>query len=209
MIQQACERLVKRLKPRARGLAISPPQKPTATEEAKEVISGWLGQAQSTTELMLEAWEARWKRGFHPDPLKTTQPADTTPIFSNKALKKHENLTKAESSLLIQARTGAIGLNDFLFRARVPEISTPYCECGQGKETVEHLVVWCPHPPKPRGPWAQKIRTRNDLYKALLGGAHTQAILAWLTGLGKLTEYRLSVKIAEDLEKEAEAEAGQ
>jgi hypothetical protein len=139
--------------------------------------------------------------------LKTIQPADIIPTFNHKALKKHENLTKAESSLLIQARTGAIGLNDFLFRARVPEISTPHCECGQGKETVEHLVVWCPQPPKPRGPWAQKIRTRHDLYKALLGDAHTRVILTWLTSLGKLTEYRLAVTIAEDLEKEAEAKA--
>ena len=134
MIQQACNKLVKQLKPRARGPVSrplhQPSQKLTAIEEAREVISGWLGQAQSTTDLMLEAWEARWKRGFHPDPLKTTQPADTAPTFSDKALKRHENLTKAESSLLIQARTGAIGLNDFLFRARVPEISTPYYKCS-------------------------------------------------------------------------------
>ncbi|KAK4101553.1 hypothetical protein N658DRAFT_531573, partial [Parathielavia hyrcaniae] len=48
------------------------------------------------------------------------------------------------------ARTGAIGLKDFLFRAKVPRISTPYCECGRGRETVEHLAVWCRQPPKPR-----------------------------------------------------------
>ncbi len=62
-------------------------------------------------------------------------------LFTNRALQKHQGLTKAQSSLLTQARIGAIGLRDFLFRAKVPGVYTPYCDCGQGREIVEHLVV--------------------------------------------------------------------
>jgi hypothetical protein len=61
-------------------------------------------------------------------------------LFTNRSLKKHEGLTKAQSSLLTQVRTGDIGLRDYLFRCKVPEVPTPYCSCGEGRETVEHLV---------------------------------------------------------------------
>ncbi|KAK4126251.1 hypothetical protein N657DRAFT_300118 [Parathielavia appendiculata] len=60
-----------------------------------------------------------------------------------RALERHEGLTKTESSLLTQAQTSAIGLKDFIFWARVSRIPTFYCECGQGRKTVEHLAVWC------------------------------------------------------------------
>ncbi len=51
-------------------------------------------------------------------------------LFTNRALQKHQGLTKAQSSLLTQARTGAIGLRDFLFRANVLGVYTLYCDCG-------------------------------------------------------------------------------
>ena len=49
---------------------------------------------------------------------------------------------------MIQARTRDIGLREYLFRRKVPEVSTLYyglCE-EEGKETVEHLAIWCPEP---------------------------------------------------------------
>jgi hypothetical protein len=46
--------------------------------------------------------------------LPTVQPADHRPKLDRKALERHEGLTKAESSLLTQARTGAIRLKDFV-----------------------------------------------------------------------------------------------
>ena len=88
-------------------------------------------------------------------------------LFTNRALQKHQGLTKAQSSLLTQARTGAIGLRDFLFRAKVPGVYTPYCDCGQGRETVEHLVVWCSDPPEQRTWDRNEIRSRADLQTVL------------------------------------------
>ena len=155
------------------------------------------------------AWKDRWSQEAthrrqryraQNRALPTVQPAEYRPKIDYRALDRHEGLTKAESSLLTQARTGVIGLRDFLFRARVPEVPTPYCECGQGRETVEHLVVWCPQPPKPREWPASEIRSQRDLYRALDGGGDKERWLAgkvirWLLGSGRLPEYRLAQRL--------------
>ena len=105
-----------------------------------------------------------------------------TLLFTNRALKRHEGLTKAQSSLLFQARTGDIGLRDYLFRVKVPEVNTPYCKCGERRETVEHLVVWCPDPPLQR-PWEREIRSYRDLQTILRGvGAQSARLVRRILG---------------------------
>src|SRR5436190_9856167 len=42
---------------------------------------------------------------------------------------------------LVQLRTGHCGLNHYLLRFKIK--TSPYCECGYGKETVEHYPVEC------------------------------------------------------------------
>ena len=42
---------------------------------------------------------------------------------------------------IIQLRTGHCGLNHYLHR--FGKRNSPYCECGMGKETVEHYLLDC------------------------------------------------------------------
>ena len=182
---------------------------PLALERATEAIAAWKAQGRDSTTALVKAWEVRWvqettrrqdRYRARRRALPTTQPADYRPKFDQRALERHEGLTKAESSLLTQARTGAIGLRDFLFRVRVPGIPTPLCECGQGRETVEHLVVWCPRPPKPRNWPATEIRSKKDLFRVLDGWGNKERWLArrvirWLLDSGRLLEYRLAVRL--------------
>ena len=65
---------------------------------------------------------------------------------------------------------------------------------------MEHLVVWCPQPPKPRTWLATEIRSQRDLYRALDGWGNKERWLArkvirWLLCSGRLLEYRLAVRL--------------
>ena len=162
------------------------------------------------------AWQARWQqqredrtqaqgqtRGRARTQKRIADEDPPTLLFTNKALQRHQGLTKAQSSLLTQARTGDIGLRDYLFRFKVPGVSTPYCSCGQGRETVEHLVVWCSNPPQQR-PWKNnEIRSHQDLQTVLRGvGARSarlaKKVLGWLMDSGRLLEYSLARRLELD-----------
>ena len=53
-------------------------------------------------------------------------------------------LSKAQSSILTQMRTGKIGLATFLCRRQVPGFPTPAFCCGAQWETAKHVVLECP-----------------------------------------------------------------
>ena len=58
-------------------------------------------------------------------------------------VKLHLGLTKELSSLVIQMRTGKIGLREFLFQRKVPGITDGRCTCRQGTQTVKHVLLEC------------------------------------------------------------------
>ncbi len=156
------------------------------------------------------AWEERWtQRQREREEGQPKRLADYDPpalLFTDEVLKRHEGLTKAQSSLLTQARTGAIGLRDFLYRFKVPGVPTPLCECGEERETVTHLVVRCTNPPLGRTWERREIRSERDLQLVLRGvGARSRrllrGVLNWLMDSGRLLEYSLARRL--ELETEA------
>ena len=62
---------------------------------------------------------------------------------SKKVLQLHEGLTKRQSAILVQLRTEKIGLRDFLFRRKVPDVLDPMCTCQEGRQTVRHILLTC------------------------------------------------------------------
>ncbi|EAQ88588.1 predicted protein [Chaetomium globosum CBS 148.51] len=175
VVLTACRKIQQRLSSR-RGNRGRPrtlgPQGPTAVERAAGTVMRWTGGTVDTNRVVEEAWKARWLK--ERDGRAITRPADDfdhqqETLFRNETLRRHDGLSKAKSSLLIQIRTGAIGLRDFLFTRGVPEVLTPACECGEGRETAEHLVVWCLAPPLTRRWERTGIRTRRDFYSVLHG----------------------------------------
>ena len=211
IIAQACNKLARRFQvQRRRSRRVQYPQPPTDMEKSTIAVNTWATQGNTTDQALERSWEVRWNHVFRSLSRQTQgsippQPADEQPSFSDQILRLHEGLTKAQSSLLVQARTGVIGLRDFLFKVKARRIPTPYCGCGRGRETVEHLVIWCPNPPKLRTWNTAEIRSRRDLYKVLHGGTKgnklnlCRAVICWLLGSGRLPEYRLAAKLQLEL----------
>ena len=117
-----------------------------------------------------------------------------------QCLERHEGLRKHESSVLIQMRTGKIGLRAFLHQRRVPDVLTPNCGCGAAPETPEHLLLSCRETAGERRELPE-LRTRRD-YEAQIDNPATAGSLArWLLRLGRLHQFDL----AESLRRGEEA----
>ena len=229
IIQEACSKLARRgQRNRARARGRRPPAgppAPTATERATITVERWatgrVGLAleealglgdRGPEEALTEEWKRRWEaaaaaRERDRGPGAPQRLADRDPNFSDQVLQRYEGLNKAQSSLLVQARTGAIGLKDFLFTVGVPEVVTPHCTCGIGRETVEHLVVWCLNPPIQRY-WEPNILSSSRDLQWALQGFNPRArrlagrVLAWLMDSGRLLEYSLARRLAQEKDLE-------
>jgi hypothetical protein len=108
---------------------------------------------------------------------------------------------------LTQARTGAIGLKELLFKRRVLGVPTPLCRCGRAPETVAHLVLRCQNQELKDG--RPQLRDRHALMEALGNCSSAARIVTWLMSLGTLAEYRLALELErEEVEEDLEEGEG-
>ena len=155
-------------------------------------------------------WKARWWRAIDSAQQRgrpAQEPADFEPIFrSQKAFQKHQGLRKHKSSLLTQIRTGKVGLKAFLFQRKVPEIMTPHCHCGLGKETPAHLAISCPDLAEEQQSLQEALApapllTGRDFATATAGPNTAGIIVQWMLSLGRLPEYRRAVRYTAFIEE--------
>ena len=79
--------------------------------------------------------------------------------LSTKVLHLHDNLPMWISSFMVQMRTGKIGLKKFLYERNVPDIDDTKCACGEGEETVWHVLAeWSHSGELRRTTWADEVR---------------------------------------------------
>ena len=143
-------------------------------------------------------------------PSRDIKPADN-PDFGQSALTKHSNLQKHKSSLLIQMQTGKIGLRAFLHSRRVPGVTSPDCNCGAGRDIVLHLIIECRDTIVRRWDLMEALGTampidRSSLAEAIKSGTTGGELVRWLLKLGRLREFRLAIRLAQDDSPEEDAE---
>ena len=148
-------------------------------------------------------WQQRWTATNTQTGNNVAASVPLPKAFSGSHLQLHAGLTKAQSSALIQARTGKIGLRYFLFHRQVPTIATPICPCSRGAHTVDHLFTSCNDPRSNRlreFDLATPAAVREGLCSLKTG--QPQAMAAALLRSGWLTEFRVAeaLRIAEALE---------
>ena len=68
---------------------------------------------------------------------------------------------------IVQLRTGHCGLNRYLHR--FGHKNSPYCQCGYGKETVEHFLLECRNYNEQRKKLRKEVRVVNMRVARLLG----------------------------------------
>lgn len=167
--------------------------------DAKEMWrTKWLGECTNPSDALLRDWKARWAKdqnaGFRGRPKRATD----NPTFDPSTIALRTGMTKAESSVLMQARTEKIGLRAFLFTRKVPEITTPYCDCGGGRERLVHLALHCPRERDRFEELFPDIRNSEDLRDALSSPKEAKAIAQWILSTGRLGMYRLYSKVMEE-----------
>ena len=151
VIYQACASIRARLRRRRCRRRTRQASGPGARSKAlNEWSDQWMkggttgSQAPSETpgarRIILHHWKERWRESIKPNwdqrRIDSEEPAPGR-------LQLYKYLRKAESSLLVQARTGCIGLSQFLRQRRVPTVPAAECRCGEGEETPKHIAINC------------------------------------------------------------------
>jgi hypothetical protein len=106
--------------------------------------------------------------------------------------KMYRNMPKHEALVLMQARIKCMEMAEFLFRRHVPNVPSPFCNCGRASETPEHVLLYCPETEEDKQDTRKKIafiplRIRKNL--AQLSTKHPKLITEWLLRTGKFPLY--------------------
>lgn len=93
-----------------------------------------------TKQKTAKAWGDEWQSGLHG---REYYPYAPTP--HKRYLAAHGNLKKALSLVIIQMRTGKIGLNSYLHGIKAASVPTDRCRgCERRRETLYHVLLECP-----------------------------------------------------------------
>ncbi|KAM7197923.1 hypothetical protein V8F20_006371 [Naviculisporaceae sp. PSN 640] len=95
-------------------------------------------------ENMEKRWKAEQDAWWRENPGAAIQdlPIRLQGQWTKMYLTTHIKLTRAQSTMLVQLRSGAIGLGEHLFSVKLA--TSPGCSCGAPTQDVEHVLLRCP-----------------------------------------------------------------
>ena len=135
---------------------------------------------------LVERLYAEWEDDWHKETRGRTL-YRIAPKPSRKVLHLHDKLPKWISSLMVQMRTGKIGLKKFLYERNIPDIDDTECACGEGEETVRHVLTECSQFRELRRTmWADEVRKARYNWIDLRTILTTPAYLKKAAGLAYL-----------------------
>ena len=126
-------------------------------------------------ECLMKSWAHRWK-AYQERSIREFNWAAEAELSAYR-LWGHTNMSKAESSLLMQLRTEWIELTAFLHDRTVSEYENPECSCRWRHQTVKHVIMHCKLYECER----QQLFmiTCNTDYRMLLQHAHLARMITW------------------------------
>ena len=124
---------------------------------------------------LIRSWTHRWKT--YQEHFNSEYNWVTEAELSVKRLQGHIDMSKAESSVLMQLRTEWIELTAFLHDRTVSEYENSECSCEWRHQTVKHVIMHCRI-----YEWERHelfMITCSTDYRALLQHAHLVRIVTW------------------------------
>ena len=148
-----------------------------------------------------EDWAQKWATGSTG---RTTFKVSKKP--NKDVLLKFKHMSRPESAVIIQARTGKIELRDYLYKIRAAP--SPDCPCGHKRQTVHYTLLECEGFNELRKEmWAGKRET--DLIRLLNTSALAAKVSKFLLATSELMQFRhLNETQAENTTGEAQGEDG-
>jgi hypothetical protein len=147
--------------------------------------------------MVQEAWSRRWASQVLPPKWDVVTCAP-----SKEVLKLHINLRKAESTALIQIRTGRTGLAACLYILHVPDIDSPWCRCGGGKETPRHLIVICELEEDRRSRLGSSQGRALSFLQLTTDPKLVGVTARWFMRSGRVAQFALAVKLHDKEDRE-------
>ena len=181
-------RLRRQRRKRAQAIQKQPNQASVAQERLNWVKQRELEYGSQGRKAVLSEWRKRWHQE-HASKASWPQSVAAVGQPDQSSLKLYSQLKKAESSVLFQARTGRIGLRRFLASVKVPGIESAECLCGKGRETVEHILLFCNN--RPQATWS-----RGAQFQRLVSEPASSAQVArQLIQSGRLGQFSLASRL--------------
>jgi hypothetical protein len=199
VIQEACKWIKRRkwCRRRREGTGDQTGAYPTQRARWASQRKEDLGPEKTGPQMVQEAWSRRWASQVRPPGWDVVVGAP-----SKEVLKLHINLRKAESSALIQIRTGRTGLAACLYILHVPDVDSPWCRCGRGKETPRHLIVICELEEDRRGGIANGQGNTLSFLQLTTDPKLVGATARWYMRSGRIAQFALAIKLHDEEDKE-------
>ncbi|KAG0160606.1 hypothetical protein PDIDSM_8136 [Penicillium digitatum] len=107
-----------------------------------EAADMYAKEAATTTETNIHDTNANANTNANTMTTPMSTPMSTTTDLSGLPPQRARGLRKATTSVLIQLRTGIIGLAEYL--SKIKRSDSPRCQCDLGNQSVKHVLLECP-----------------------------------------------------------------
>ena len=125
---------------------------------------------------------------------------NSTTCAQIKLLNLYKNVPKAVSSVIIQMRTGKIGLRACLYKWKVPEIDNAHCTCDRGDQTLKHVLLQCHRFRKERRQTLRSLQT-NDISMILNDPDMVKKAAKFMIQTGLLGQFKAVRSILREAEE--------
>ena len=114
--------------------------------------------------------------------------------YRESPIQKHQNFSRAQSSIATQVKSENTGLSAYLYRRNVPRVGKSCCQCGYPSQNIKHMAMFCARWVKERGKLLRKLTARS--FKAMVNKVKDMTRIAqWIQKEGWTEKFWITGEI--------------